>query len=92
MERAAQGKEEFYQRLGAVTAAIQSNLDRLPRVIQLPLNAEQGPVFESFAKVGLLFSGNLNRIREAYNRAAEMIGVWGDAQAAPATLPLANAQ
>ncbi len=92
VQRAAQGKEEFYQRLGAVTAAIQSNLDKLPRVIQLPLNAEQGPVFESFAKIGLLFSGNLNRIREAYNRAAEMIGLWGEAQAGPQTLPILNAQ
>jgi len=91
VQRAAQGKEEFYQRLGSVTAAIQSNLDKLPRVIQLPLNAEQGPVFESFAKVGLLFSGNLNRIREAYNRAAEVIGLWGDPQPAPQTVPLLNA-
>jgi hypothetical protein len=75
-----------------VTVAIQSNLDKLPRVIQLPLNAEQGPVFESFAKVGLLFSGNLNRIREAYNRAAEVIGLWGEVPPAPQTLPILNAQ
>jgi radical SAM superfamily enzyme YgiQ (UPF0313 family) len=92
VQRAAKGKEEFYQRLGAVTVAIQSNLDKLPRVIQLPLNAEQGPVFESFAKVGLLFSGNLNRIREAYNRAAEVIGLWGEVPPAPQTLPILNAQ
>ena len=58
----------------------------------MPLNAEQGPVFESFAKVGLLFSGNLNRIREAYNRAAEVIGLWGEAPAATQTLPVLNAQ
>jgi radical SAM superfamily enzyme YgiQ (UPF0313 family) len=92
VQQAAKGREEFYQRLGAVSAAIQSNLDKLPRVIHLPLNAEQGPVFESFAKVGLLFSGNLNRIREAYNRAAEVIGLWGEAPAAAQTLPILNAQ
>ncbi len=82
VQRAAKGKEELSQRLGAVTAAIQSNLDKLPRVIPLPVNWEQGPVFEPFAKVGLLFTENLDRIRQAYTRAGELLELWGDGPAA----------
>ncbi len=92
VQRAAKGTEELVQRLGAVTAAIQSNLDKLPRVIQLPVNFEQGPVFEPFAKVGLLFTGNLNSIRQAYNRAGEVLGLWGDAAAAAQPSPAVAAQ
>ena len=82
VERAARGKEELSQRLGAVTAAIQSNLDRWSRVIPLPVNFEQGPVFEPFARIGLLFTENLDRIRQVYTRAGEMLEFWGDGPAA----------
>ncbi len=81
VQRAARGKEELSQRLGAVTAAIQSNLDKWSRVIPLPVNFEQGPVFEPFARIGLLFTGNLDRIRKAYTRAGEMLEFWGDGPA-----------
>jgi len=91
VQRAAKGKEELSLRLGAVAAAIQGNLDKLPRVIHLPVNFEQGPVFEPFAKVGLLFTGNLERVRQAYTRAGEALGLWGDAPA-PQGLPLLSVQ
>jgi len=81
VQRAAKGKEELSQRLGAVTAAIQSNLDKWSRVIPLPVNFEQGPVFEPFARIGLLFTENLDRIRQACTQAGEMLGLWGDAPA-----------
>jgi hypothetical protein len=77
VKRAAQGQEEISQRLNALTKALQANLDRLPRVIPLPINEEQGPVFESFAKVGLVFTKNLNRVRTAYYQAGERLGFWG---------------
>jgi hypothetical protein len=92
VQRAAKGTEDLTQRLAAVTASIQSNLDRLPRVIQWPVNFEQGPVFEPFAKVGLLFTGNLNRIRQAYNRAGEVLGLWGDRPAAGGVLPVLSSE
>jgi len=82
VQRAARGKEELSQRLGAVTAAIQTNLDKWSRVIPLPVNFEQGPVFEPFARIGLLFTENLDRIRQAYTRAGEMLEFWGDGPAA----------
>jgi hypothetical protein len=81
VQRAAKGKEELSQRLGAVTAAIRSNLDKWSHVIPLPVNFEQGPVFEPFARIGLLFTENLDRIRQAYTQAGEMLGLWGDAPA-----------
>ena len=85
----AQGKEEFAQRLGAVAAALQSNLDKLPHVIQWPGNWEQGPVFEPFARAGLLFTENLDRIRQAYTRAGELLELWGEVPAvAPPPPPL----
>lgn len=77
VKRAAQGQEEISQRLNALTKALQANLDRLPRVIPLPINEEQGPIFESFAKVGLVFTKNLNRVRTAYYQAGERLGFWG---------------
>jgi len=92
VQRAAKGKEELSQRLGAMTAALQSNLDKLPHVIQLPVNWEQGPVFEPFARVGLLFTENLDRIRQAYTRAGEVLGLWGDVPPAGQSLPLLNAE
>jgi hypothetical protein len=89
VQRAARGKEELSQRLGDVTAAIQSNLDKWSRVIPLPVNFEQGPVFEPFARIGLLFTENLDRIRRAYTWAGEMLELWGDGPAAapPVRLP-----
>jgi len=90
VQRAAQGKEELAQRLGAVSAALQSNLDKLPRVVPLPVNWEQGPVFEPFARVGLLFTENLDRIRQAYTRAGELLELWGDGPAAAPAAVLLN--
>ena len=36
----------------------------------------QGPVFEPFARIGLLFTKNLDRIREAYKTAGVAEGLW----------------
>ncbi len=80
VQRTAKGKEELSQRLAAVTA-VQSNLGRWSRLIPLPVNFEQGPVYEPFARIGLLFTENLDRIRQAYTRAGEMLDLWGEAPA-----------
>jgi radical SAM superfamily enzyme YgiQ (UPF0313 family) len=90
VERTARGKEELSQRLGAVTAAIQSNLGTWARVIPLPVNFEQGPVFEPFARIGLLFTENLDRIRQAYTRAGEVLELWGDGPAAAPPVRVLN--
>jgi hypothetical protein len=47
----------------------------MPKV-SFPLIAGQGPVFEPFAKIGLLFTQNLDRIRDAYKAAGAAEGLW----------------
>jgi radical SAM superfamily enzyme YgiQ (UPF0313 family) len=75
VKRAEKEREEFYTRLTAVTAALQSQIEKRPK-ITFPLIAGQGPVFEPFAKIGLLFTKNLDRIREAYKTAGVAEGLW----------------
>jgi radical SAM superfamily enzyme YgiQ (UPF0313 family) len=75
VKRAAQEREEFYVRLQAVTAAVHARLAKLPSV-SFPLIDGQGPVFESFAKIGLLVTKNLDRIRDAYKTAGAAEGLW----------------
>ena len=75
VKRASREREEFYTRLTAVSAALQSQIEKRPK-INFPLIAGQGPVFEPFAKIGLLFTKNLDRIREAYKSAGVAEGLW----------------
>ena len=75
VKRAAHEREEFYTRLTAVTTSLQTQLDKLPR-ISFPVIDGQGPVFEPFAKIGLLFTRNLDSIRQAYKSAGVAEGLW----------------
>src|SRR5437899_2691811 len=75
VKRAVREREEFYANLTAVNAMLQSRWDKLPRV-SFPLLDGQGPVFEPFAKIGLLFTKNLDRIRDAYKTAGVAEGLW----------------
>ena len=86
--RGAQGAvavpEAFIQDdLGRLLEQFLSNLDKWFRVIPLPMNFEQGLAFERFARIGLLFTENLDRIRQAYTRAGEMLGAPGTARRPP---------
>jgi radical SAM superfamily enzyme YgiQ (UPF0313 family) len=75
VKRAVREREEFYASLTAVNALLQSRWEQLPRV-SFPLLDGQGPVFEPFAKIGLLFTKNLDRIRDAYRTAGVQEGLW----------------
>jgi hypothetical protein len=75
VKRAEQGKEDFYAHLSSVTETLHARWDKLPRVA-FPLIAGQGPVFEPFAKIGLLATQNLDRIRDAYKSAGVAEGLW----------------
>jgi hypothetical protein len=75
VKRAEQGREEFYAHLASVSDALHGQWDKLPRVA-FPLIGGQGPVFEPFAKIGLLVTQNLDRIREAYKTAGVAEGLW----------------
>jgi hypothetical protein len=60
----------------AVTQRLHEQLaEKMPKV-SFPLIAGQGPVFEPFAKIGLLFTQNLDRIRDAYKAAGVAEGLW----------------
>jgi hypothetical protein len=80
VKRAAKEREEFHTRLAAVTAALHTRWEKLPKV-SFPLVDGQGPVFEPFAKIGLLFTQNLDRIRDAYKNAGIAEGLWEAAEA-----------
>jgi radical SAM superfamily enzyme YgiQ (UPF0313 family) len=75
VKRAEKEREDFYTRLATVTTALQGQLEKLPRV-NFPVVDGQGPVFEPFAKIGLLFTRNLDRIRQAYTSAGVAEGLW----------------
>ena len=75
VKRAEQGREDVYARLAAVTEGLQAQWERLPKVA-FPLVDGQGPVFEPFAKIGLLVTRNLDAIRTAYKSAGVAEGLW----------------
>jgi radical SAM superfamily enzyme YgiQ (UPF0313 family) len=75
VKRAEQGREEFYTSLAAVNERLQAQWERLPKVV-FPLVGGQGPVFEPFAKIGLLVTRNLDAIRAAYKTAGVAEGLW----------------
>ncbi|HKB25662.1 MAG TPA: radical SAM protein [Methylomirabilota bacterium] len=75
VKRAAEERAEFHARLQAVTEVLRVRWEQLPKV-SFPLVDGQGPVFEPFAKIGLLFTKNLDRIRDAYKTAGVAEGLW----------------
>ncbi|MGH7313873.1 MAG: B12-binding domain-containing radical SAM protein, partial [Candidatus Rokuibacteriota bacterium] len=75
VKRAAKEREEFYSRITTVSTTLHAQWDKLPKV-SFPLIEGQGPVFEPFAKIGLLFTRNLDRIRVAYRDAGVAEGLW----------------
>jgi hypothetical protein len=75
VKRAAEERADFYTRLAAVNTLLHAQWEKLPRV-SFPLIEGQGPVFEPFAKIGLLVTKNLDRIREAYRSAGVAEGLW----------------
>ena len=75
VKRVEKGKEEFYAQLTTATEALQAQLGKLPK-IAFPVVGDQGPIFEPFAKIGLLVTNNLDRIRMAYRKAGVVEGLW----------------
>ncbi len=75
VKRAEQGREEFYARLGTVSDVVRAQWDKRPAVA-FPVIGGQGPVFEPFAKIGLLVTKNFDKIRDAYRTAGVAEGLW----------------
>ncbi len=75
VKRVEKGREEVYAQLTAAAEALQTQLGKLPK-ISFPVVGDQGPIFEPFAKIGLLVTDNLDRIRMAYRKAGVVEGLW----------------
>ncbi|MBI3625088.1 MAG: hypothetical protein HY215_02905 [Candidatus Rokubacteria bacterium] len=75
VKRVEKGKEDFYAQLATATEALQVQFGKLPK-IAFPVVGDQGPIFEPFAKIGLLVTNNLDRIRMAYRKAGVVEGLW----------------
>ena len=75
VKRAELGKEELYAHLASVSETLHAQWGKLPKVA-FPVTGGQGPVFEPFAKIGLLVTQNFDRIREAYKSAGVAEGLW----------------
>jgi radical SAM superfamily enzyme YgiQ (UPF0313 family) len=79
-QRVAKGREDLAQRLETLHAQVQAQLDKLPQV-PFPLGDEPGPLYEPFAKIGLLFTSNLELVRQAYRKAGAAEGLWEPVEA-----------
>lgn len=73
VKKAEEGKEGLYRTLNALNEFFQTNKEKLPQIVHFPFHDGQGPVFESFARVGLAFTGNFQKIREAFHEALNSI-------------------
>jgi radical SAM superfamily enzyme YgiQ (UPF0313 family) len=80
MKRVAKGREELAQRLAVLQTELQAQIEKLPQ-IPFPLGDESGPLYEPFAKIGLLFTSNLERVRRAYRKAGAAEGFWEPVEA-----------
>jgi radical SAM superfamily enzyme YgiQ (UPF0313 family) len=65
------GHEELQQVIRHLQERIQVELPDLPKVIHFPLDKDHKAVFDAFARVGLLFTRRIGRLRMAYKKAVE---------------------
>ena len=73
VKKAEDGKEGLYRALNALSELFQTNKEKLPQIVHFPFHDGQEPVFESFARVGLAFTGNFQKIRNAFHEALNSI-------------------
>jgi radical SAM superfamily enzyme YgiQ (UPF0313 family) len=73
VKKAEEGKEGLYRTLNALHELFHINSEKLPHIVHFPFFDGQAPVFESFAKVGLAFTGNVQKVRNAFLEALNAI-------------------
>ena len=79
------GKEELHQVVQQLQERVQTDLDKLPRVVHLSIDGGREAVFEAFARIGLTFTRRLERLREAFEKAV-------DAALVPAPQPVRSSE
>ena len=67
------GREELQQATQQLHERLQSELDRIPKVIRLPLDEDGKAVFDAFARIGLTFTERIDRLRQAYRKAVSAV-------------------
>jgi len=67
------GREELHQSMQQLHDRLQSELDRIPKIIRLPLDEDGKAVFDAFARIGLTFTERIDRLRQAYRKAASAV-------------------
>ena len=65
---------------------VQADLDRLPRVVSFSLDGDHRAVLDGFARIGLTFTGKIERLRRAYVTAVERVMAPTGRRATPSSL------
>jgi hypothetical protein len=65
------GREDLHQVVQQLHERVQTDLDKLPRVIHLSIDEGREAVFQAFARIGLTFTTRLERLREAFETAVD---------------------
>jgi radical SAM superfamily enzyme YgiQ (UPF0313 family) len=83
------GREDLHQVVQQVQERVQTDLDKLPRVVQLSIDGGREAVFEAFARIGLTFTGRVERLREAFETAVGAVLVSSVRRPAGSSEPVA---
>jgi radical SAM superfamily enzyme YgiQ (UPF0313 family) len=67
------GREELHQVVQQLQDRVQTDLDKLPRVVQLSIDGGREAVFEAFARIGLTFTRRIERLRAAFETAVDAV-------------------
>jgi hypothetical protein len=67
------GREELHQAMQQLQERLHTELDKIPTVIRLPLDEDGKAVFDAFARIGLTFTQRIDRLRQAYRKAASAV-------------------
>jgi len=78
------GREELHQAMQQLHERLHTELDKIPTVIQLPLDEGGKAVFDAFARIGLTFTQRIDQLRQAYRKAAGAVeGLSGQPRSSP---------
>jgi radical SAM superfamily enzyme YgiQ (UPF0313 family) len=82
------GREELQQVVQQLQERVQTDLDKLPRVVHLSIDGGREAVFQAFARIGLTFTRRVERLRSAFETAVEAALVQSVPQPTESSRPL----
>jgi len=69
LNKMLKGREELQQAVEHLTEESQKEIKRFRKVIHFPMDQGDGAALEAFARLGLLYTGRVERVQRAYVRA-----------------------